>query len=239
MLTNVWSTPRTGSVWYSHWLQSLDPESILLTEPFNRYHYSTYRKIEADGSILNYNHPVDGGFYIEYFLEDGKLNKRLVYDVRVRDPIEEEKYIFDLIKSASTNQKIILHNHIEPINEQIREWLIDQSGANYWIYRKDRQRQLASYTIALETRNFATFKKTDTKAYASVIHKDALIGLIDRIKIFDKLCGIGLNSKVVAFEDIKFYNSEGLPYDQNEDPWLNISSNLQNCIIELLKIYGL
>lgn len=239
MITNLWSTPRTGSIWYSHWLQQQQPASLLLTEPFNRNHMDMYHFLDDRGSIINYHHPISGGFYTEYFLDSKNfLNKRKVYDNRIRTPREEELYIYGLLKSRNPDQLLIIHNHVDPLNEEIRDYLLDSADKHIWLYRRDKKRQLASYAIAISTKKFAAFKKPDIFNEKLEKIKDcnleALQSLIRRIILWHSFYKTSPNSEVVAFEDISFFEEDGLPYDQNFDPWTRLTEGVQDIINQLI-----
>lgn len=240
MLIHVWSTPRTGSIWYSHWTQQQNPGSLLLTEPFNRNHMDMYHMQDNNGCIVNYHHPVDGGFYTEYFLDDKKfLNKRKVYGERTRSAAEEEHYIYELLKDRNQSQTLVIHNHIEPLNEEIRDYLLGSADKHIWLYRRDKKRQLASYAVALDTKKFAAFTKQQDNGYVTInCNINSLINLLNRVKFHDSIPKIGVKHTCVAFEDINFFNGPGLPFDQNGDPWIKISSTLQNTIFKLVNDYG-
>ena len=235
MLINLWSTPRTGSVWYSKHLQSLYPGSRLITEMFNRYHMNMYHLEHSSGSIQNYHDYIDNGFYKEFYLDNlGHISIRKVYDKRTRTIEQEEQYCFDLVKSRNNDQIVIMHNHVLPIREDIRQYLLDKADRNIWIYRKDRRAQLASYAVAISTRKFAQLVPAlPEDSIVTDCNEDVLTNLIKRIAVWDKLSG----PEQIAFEDIEFYNRPGFPYDQNTQPWARISGKMQQTIDRLVCEY--
>ena len=235
MIVNLWSTPRTGSVWYSHYLSRQYSESLLITEMFNRYHMNMYHVRGDDGSIKNYHEFVPNSFYKEYYLDDRNfLNRRSVYSSRTRDIDAEEKYCFELLTNVNQNQILVMHNHVDPINTEIRDYLINATHKNIWIYRKNKHQQLASYAVALSTKKFAAFHKTAV-SYEPVedIDRGPLDNLMRRIKVWDSLP----KTDVIAFEDIQFYEESGFPVDQNIDPWARLSENMKSIINEIVKQY--
>lgn len=232
MIINLWSTPRTGSVWYSNHIAAGYPNSLLITEMFNRYHMNMYHVRDSDGVIRNYHEYVPEGYYKEYTHDaDKNIIRHSVYAARTRNVQEEEEYCWDLLKNHNTHQVLVLHNHIDPINPEIRHWLFDTADQNIWIGRRDRKRQLASYAVAMSTKQFAAFKP---QLIDNDIVADCDLGplknLVRRIQVWDRF----EKANVIYFEDIEFYEREGFPYDQNQDPWLRISPRMQNIIQELL-----
>lgn len=235
MIINLWSTPRTGSVWYSHWLAQ-HTNSLLITEMFNRFHMNMYHVRGEDGVIKNFHHPVEGGFYKEFYLDEHEnIVKRNVHGIRTRTPDQEEEYCVDILRRGNRQQNLVLHNHIDPINIGIRDWLIEIADRNIWIYRRDRRRQLASYAVALSTKKFAAFKpQVEDNSVVEDCDIGPLQNLIRRIGVWDSFDS---KSEIVAFEDINFYNQEGFPWDQNTDPWSRLSPTLQEYINNLVTEY--
>lgn len=235
MIVNLWSTPRTGSVWYSHYLAKQYPKSLLITEMFNQYHMNMYHVKGEDGSIRNYHEFVPNGFYKEYYLDDQNfLTRRTVCAPRVRDIESEEKYCVDLLNRVNKNQILVMHNHIDPINSDIRDYLIKNADKNIWIYRKDKRQQLASYAVALSTKKFAAFTKAAV-SYELVADTDrsSLDNLIRRIKVWNNLP----KTDTIAFEDVSFYDYEGFPVDQNIDPWARLSDKMKSIINDIVEKY--
>ena len=235
MIINLWSPPRTGSVWYSKFLSQKYANSFVVTEMFNHYYMNMYQVRDLTGAVKNYHQPVAGGAFKEYFLDNMNfLSKKDIYGIRTRSVEQEEQYCFELLKKVNKNQILIMHNHIDPINNDIRSWLLAEADKNYWIYRKNKKLQLASYAIALSTRKFAAFNKAAI-SYESVPDCSfaPLENLIRRIKIWDSY----EKTDVIAFEDICFFDAPGFPLDQNTDPWDRLSSKMQAFIETLIDNY--
>lgn len=234
MIVNLWSTPRTGSVWYSKHLQTLHPASTLLTEPFNRYHLNMYYLVE-NGLLRNYQYYINGAFYKEYQLDDnGFITWKKNYAPRVRNVDEEENHIFSLIKNCNKSQTIIMHNHVSPLSEIVRTYLLANSIDNIYIYRKDKRAQLGSYAIAYQTKQFAIFGENQ-KINSFIIEIDipSLTNLIKRIEVWDKI----KEKNQIAYEDIVFYNRDKFPIKQNLDYKQRLSSNCIKIIDELVTQY--
>lgn len=235
MIINLWSTPRTGSVWYSHHLASQYEDSLLITEMFNRYHMNMYHVCGEDGTIRNFHYPVEGGFYKEYYLnERRRLCRHTVTGERVRTPDQEEEHYLDLLQRYDDQQNLILHNHIDPINNSIRDWLISEGDRNVWMYRRDRRQQLASYAVAFSTKKFAAFMpQKEDNSIVEDCNREPLQNLIRRIGVWDSF----EKDEMIAFEDVIFYNQEGFPWDQNSDPWKRLSPTMQEYIDNLVTEY--
>jgi len=240
MLINLWSTPRTGSVWYSYHLAAQHRNSLVLTEMFHVHHMDMYHLRNADGSIQNFHHYIPNGFYVEFFIDDtGNIKKRSITGERTRTVKQEEEYCFDLIKQFNGSQVLILHNHVEPINPSIMQYCIDKADKNIWIYRKDKVQQLASYAVALGTKKFASFRKqVHTNEVAPDCEIELLERLVKRIKLWDSLTADKRdNDEIICFEDIKFYDRIGFPYDQNLNPLEKLSDNIKQVILQLVSDY--
>jgi len=213
MIINLWSTPRTGSVWYSYHLKNLNPSSILLTEPFNRFHMDLYYSTN-NGKIINQTHYSEGAFYKDYSILNGKICIQKKYQKRERTIDEEEKYLIDLFNNIDKSLTYIIHNHVSPISEYIFKTLTNL-GKNIYIYRKDKLAQLASYAIAYETKEFVRFNKisSENQNLINITNIDSLKTLIERIKVWDNID----KNNIIAYEDITFYDLPGMPKKQNFD----------------------
>ena len=227
MILNLWSTPRTGSVWYSCYLRQLNEGSILLPEIFNRYNMNIYYSISENGR-LNFHEYEDGRFYEEYYLLNGVLDKKKIHGNRERTIDEEEEYRLSLIVNSSGDAKYVLHNHVEPINPDIKKYLLEVADNNFYIHRKDRRAQLGSYAIAIATKQFAKFNMTPEAD--SIIDKtplESLSGLLNRIKVWDQM---EKNDNIIAYEDINFHSLKGWPQKQTADYRVRLSPDILNWI---------
>ena len=222
MIINLWSTPRTGSVWYSFYLKSQNPESLLITEMFNRYHMTIYHLDNPTGRV-NVHEYIQGYYFEQYYLQEGVISKRKIYGPRTLGVADEEKYRIDLLMAADKNKKYILHNHVEPMNSEIKDYL-SKNGENYFIYRKDRRAQLGSYAIALATKQFAKFKQLpENLDVINDVPLVSLTGLLNRISVWDSMIK---NGPIRAYEDIKFESHTGWPLKQVEDYRTRLSSDI-------------
>lgn len=234
MIVNLWSTPRTGSVWYSKHLCKLQGTALLMTEPFNRYHMNMYYYLEKN-SYKNIHEYKLEAFYKEYYLDDDKfIAIRKVYDKRKRSVEQEEDYLLNILEKYNKEQKIIMHNHVSPINNVIKEYLLSVSNENIYIYRKNKRAQLGSYAIAYATKQFAAFTEEQKQFnIITTVEKEPLVNLIERIKIWDKL----KTNNIIAYEDINFYDENNFPIKQNHDYKKRLTPESINLIDELVENY--
>jgi len=233
MIINVWSTPRTGSVWYSYWLQTQYTGSVVLNELFNKNNTDLYYYKSSSG-IENHHSYFDGCFYKDYYIQDEILSIRDVFEKRSRSPRDEEAYLIDMLDNYNDKRIIIMHNHVDPIDESIRKHLSDTAYRNIYLYRKDKRAQLSSYAIALSTKQFVAFKPSQiSTGIVPDIDAISLVRLIDRIKIWDSL----EKEESIAYEDITFIEIPGLPIRQNHNHRNRLSDKMNNIIDELVSEY--
>jgi len=233
MIVNLWSTPRTGSVWYSNYLKSQYPNSILLTEFFNQYHMNIYHMMLSYSKRINLYSYSTESWYDDYSIIDGKISIQKKFEKRVRSVEEEEEYRIHLFNQIDTNFNYILHNHVSPINEKISKLLTEVAEKNIYIYRKDKRAQLASYAIAFSTKQFVQYSYREELGIVSDIDIMPLENLVKRIKVWDSL----IKDNIVAYEDIDFFDNQYWPKKQNKDWRQRLSSNMINIIENLVAEY--
>lgn len=184
-----------------------------------------------NGIIKNYHEYLPGSFYKNYSWKNGKLIIERKFQQRIRTIEEEEKYLVSLLEKVDEKTNYIIHNHVSPICENIRTKLMSM-GENIFIYRKDKIAQLASYAIAYETKEFVRFsKKENIEEKITIRNIEPLRNLINRIKVWDSLP----KANSIAYEDINFYELDGMPIKQNADYSTRLSIESINQIIDLLK----
>lgn len=242
MIVNLWSTPRTGSVWYSHMLlikhKRLDPYSVLMSEMFNGYHLNIYRKVE-DGVHKNFHVYSPGCYYNEYKLDYRKcLTTIQVYSERVRNVHEEEAYRLQLLSQynqAASN--LILHNHTSPLSDGIYKSLFDMADENIFIGRDDFVQQLSSYAVAYATKTFANFREKSENLGVNLYCDPAVLNdLTNRILYWHTLDKTGC--QIIKYENIDFSaigtNGVNLPKKQNAlCAYDKLCEETQNTILEL------
>ena len=236
MIVNLWSTPRTGSVWYSIYLHSQHPNSTLITELFNRYHMNMYHT-DISGITLNLRAYETDSYYVEYSLDNGNIVKNKVYAARNRTVDQEEQYRLDLLENIDTTRTFILHNHVEPMNAAIKATLLD-IGENLYIHRRDRRAQLGSYVIAQHTKQFAKFDLSPESEDVIVdIPKGLLVNMMSRIKVWDNM----KKKNLIAYEDIDFSQTSDeikkWPLKQNLNYRKRLGADLLNFIDQLVTEY--
>lgn len=223
MIYNLWSTPRTGSVWYSIKLlidlRQSYPNTQLLSEIFNPYHLTIYKKKESD-SVLNLQQYEHGSYYEDYQIVDGELKKVEVFGHRGRNASEEERYRLELVKQLmAMDIPLVIHNHVHPLNPEIYQFLHQKADRNIFIGRKDVLKQVASYAVAYASKVFAQFSEENLSEKMKNIQIDDKVieNLISRIKFWDALDKT--NAEIVYYEDIDFNEHQPfqarLPRKQN------------------------
>ena len=192
-----------------------------------------------DGKIFNLNEYKEGSFYLDYCLVDGAFSTQKISAPRTRSVEEEEQYRFDLLKNYSSTKKTIMHNHIDPINPEIRQYLMDMAEKNYYLYRKDKRAQLGSYVIAFSTKQFGQLIKGEFTDRVDDIDPKVLDHLVERIKTLDTIIDNIKNPDdvVIAYEDIEFFERDGFPRKQNRDYRVRLSQEMQDLVERLVIEY--
>lgn len=233
MITNLWSTPRTGSVWYTLYLSLQDPTSIVVNELFNKHHMQMYYS-NVDGKIINHNEYMTGYFYREYCLIDDKFSIQYKFERRHRNIKEEESYRFEILKNSMSSNNFLLHNHVAPLNEDIRMFLMQAAEKNIYIHRRNKRQQLASYAIAYSTKLFGVTETSKiTHEPVDDIDPIHLIHLIERIKIWDNLP----KTDIITYEDIPFRDIDKFPKKQNIDHYARLSDKMIKIIDDIVINY--
>jgi hypothetical protein len=198
-----------------------------------------YHMRSDDGKIFNLNEYKEGSFYLDYCLVDGAFSTQKISEPRIRSVEDEEQYRFDLLKNYSSTKKTIMHNHIDPINPEIRQYLMDMAEKNYYLYRKDKRAQLGSYVIAFSTKQFGQLIKGEFTDRVDDIDPKVLDHLVERIKTLDTIIDNIKNPDdvVIAYEDIEFFERDGFPRKQNRDYRVRLSQEMQDLVERLVTEY--
>lgn len=235
MLINIWSTPRTGSVWYAHYIRSTIGDATVLREPFNTLRYNTYHRVNDDGSISSDLRWSRGAHVDHLCAVDGIVKEHQLYSNRVVDIDKETERRLGIIKERDRSQTLIMQNHIDSTSSNVVEYCI-ANGRNIWIYRKDRRAQLASFAIAIATKKFTSYGGRNQHVIDLTDTIDRhLTRLIERIAIWDRYDKSG--GELVAFEDIKFFERDGFPRDQNINVYDAITDRVAERIDKLVSDY--
>ena len=245
MITNVWSTPRTGSVWYSMWW-ARQHGLVRVNEMFNQYYMHTYREVQA-GSVLTHTEWAPLRVHDEYSVVDGMLHRTVVDTPRTRTREQEHAYRIHLLHQLNPSQPLLFHNHVAPIDESVRDYLTRIAHTNIYTWRQDRLAQCASYAIAYATRVFAQFTPRETVPLQSgmitEIDMPSLRNLVARIRTWDTITKHG---RCIAYEDMPFNDTplstpplSGLPVKQIADYTTVLAPSACEQIRELLVDWGL
>ena len=234
MIINLWSTPRTGSNWYSQYLykkySSENKRTQLYTQYLNQYHFINYTKLNYNDFVYEYD---TGCFYKNYVYDH--LRQAISYtskaEKRIRDSISEEQYRLELLsKHNHKKNPTIFYSHIAPMSDLAYKTLFDIADKNIFLYRKDIKRQISSYALAYGTTQY----KRSIKIYENIpVEYDVIKNLVDRIIKWHKLDKT--NCEIICYEDLEFDLYADLPKQQNKiDPFMQLSSDTQKHILQLL-----
>lgn len=238
MIINLWSTPRTGSNWYSQYLYkkySLEnSRTILYTQYLNQYHFINYIKPNYNDFVYEY----ENGCSFKHYTFD-HLRQSISYttksEKRSFDSENEEKYRLELLtKHNHKKNPTIFYSHIAPMSDLAYSTLFDMADKNIFLYRKNIKRQISSYALAYGTAQY----KHSLKIYDNVIVEYNVIkNLVDRIIKWHELDKT--NCEIISYEDLKFDLYTDLPKQQNKiDPFTQLSRDTQNYILQLLEYFN-
>jgi len=188
---------------------------------------------KENNKILNLQSYQKGNYYKHYFIYNGQIRNKLIFNERTKSLEEEEEYRSSLLANLNTTVNYILHNHVDPISPEVYNYLTN-NGKNIYIYRKDKLAQLASYAIAYQTKEFSRFNEIkESNDKIEITDEFPLINLIKRIKIWEEL----EKQDTIAYEDINFVNLKGMPIKQNKNFRERLTTKSLNIIENLLKEY--
>lgn len=236
MLTVIWSTPRTGSTWYSHNLYNQvkvdNPYCIFLRQYLNKFNLDTYNK----HGIKDFVKPFEQGcFFTDYYIDNfsKKILFKPVSHERVRNLHEEEAYRIGLLEKANIQKfPIIIHQHVSPMSIDAYYYLKNKADKNIYLYRENMVDQLASYVVAVYTQKFRRdIHSKITTVTDAEISKQQLIELCERIKYWHKLDKT--DCEVIKFEDIPFNDAGQLQKQHSVKPINQVSNNMRDLIFDL------
>lgn len=240
MIVNLWSTPRTGSNWYSQYLHQYYLESnkrtILYTQYLNEFQMTGYHKFGYGDLVYDY----EPGLSYKYFYYDHlskAISYKAKYEPRTLSLEQEESYRLDLIKKHNFDRNpAIFYNHVRPTSDYAYKYLFDLADKNIFLYRKDIKRQLSSYALGYGTKQYKASR--ENKVYENVeVEYPILKNLTDRIVHWYKLDKT--NCEIICYEDLDFKKINNLPKQQNKiDPFTQLSSNTQSNILELVDYFN-
>lgn len=233
MIVNLWTTPRTGSNWYSkHLLSELrkeNPKFTLIEHYFNTYRMKEY-STPSLRSVYDYNKECSYKFYYYDHLRKS-IASRVKAEKRTLNVEQEEEYRLSLLEKHNfTSTPVLFYSHVLPISNKAYEKLFNIADKNIFLYRKDIKRQLSSYALSYAISDFHSVKKN----YSEIHLEESIIqGLADRIIEWHALDKT--NCDVIAFEDLDFESDgENLPKQQNNnDPFLALDDATKDNILKL------
>lgn len=239
MIINLWSTPRTGSNWYSQYLFKKysfeNKRTQLYTQYLNQYHFINYIKPKYNDFVYDY----DRGCFYKYYMYDHlrqSISYRNKHEKRILNSDREEQYRLELLsKHNHIKNPSIFYSHIAPMSELSYKTLFDMADKNIFLYRKDIKRQLSSYALAYGTTQY----KQSIKIHENIdIDYGVMKNLVDRIIKWHELDKT--NCEIVCYEDLEFNIYDNLPKQQNKiDPFIQLSSNTQQHILNLIDHFNL
>jgi len=239
MIVNLWSTPRTGSNWYSQYLYksySANKKIQLYAQYLNQYHFINYIKPNYSDFVYAYEKNCHYKFYAFDQLRES-ITHTIKGEKRIRDSDSEEQYRLDLLsKHNHKKNPSIFYSHIAPMSELAYKTLFDMADRNIFLYRKDVKRQVSSYTLAYGTTQYKP--NTSSTIYNDIdVDYGVIKNLIDRIIKWHALDKT--NCEIVCYEDLQFNLHLDLPKQQNKiDPFSQLSKNTQDHILELLEYFN-
>jgi len=238
MIINLWSTPRTGSNWYSQYLykkyNSENKRTQLYTQYLNQYHFINYIKSNYNDFVYEYN---TGCSYKDYAYNHLRQSISYTYktEKRIRDSNSEEQYRLELLsKHNHIKNPSIFYSHIAPMSDLSYNTLFDMADKNIFLYRKDIKRQLSSYALAYGTTQY----KQSIKIHENVnVDYGVIKNLVDRIIKWHTLDKT--NCEIVCYEDLEFELHSDLPKQQNKiDPFSQLSNTTQEHILKFVENFN-
>jgi hypothetical protein len=231
MIINLWSTPRTGSTWYTAYLSKNYKSSIVLHQFLNEFNLSSYSLPNYKDNIYEYQHlACYRDFYYDNFSK--KILYRIMCQARLRNIKEEEEYRIDLLeKHDSERYPLILHNHVKPMTEYAYKFLYNKASKNIFLHRKNFKDQLSSYALSYAIKNF---HKRNYTIYENLeVDFEVLENLADRIIYWYKLPKY--EDTIICYEELEFEKTEkNMPEKQNFVSTFNqLSEKTQNYILYL------
>ena len=205
MLINVFSSHRTGSTWWAHYLRSKNPGSTLYNETFNHLRY--YAKNEDE------NVRQEDEFEQGYFWKaPDETCREIISNYRELTPKDSNrfnKWLKFLELSPNVN---ICHTHLSPLqdNKYLTE-LCKMGDKNYYVYRENLLEQLASFMILEHTNEYTAFTKdrsniTEKFTYP-IIDMKSVEWKIQEILHADEF----IENKLFNYERIKY---ESMPFNE-------------------------
>lgn len=238
MIVNLWSTPRTGSNWYSQYLykkySSENKRTRLYAQYLNQYHFINYIKPNCTDFVYQYDYDCSYKYYTYDYLRQS-ISYTYKIEKRIGDSNSEEHYRLELLfKHNHIKNPTIFYSHIAPMSDLAYNTLFNMADKNVFLYRKDIKRQLSSYALAYGTAQY----KQSVKIYKDItVDYDVIKNLVDRIIKWHALDKT--NCEIVCYEDLEFELHSDLPKQQNKiDPFSQLSNTTQEYILNLVDYFS-
>jgi hypothetical protein len=236
MIINLWSTPRTGSNWYSAFLlneyKKINKNTITIHQYLNHFHLISYYKLGYGDWLYEYS---KGLYYSTYFYNNLKqsIEYRSICGQRERDENAEEEFRIELFeKHNHSKHPVIFHNHVAPMSIKAYNYLFKKADRNIFLYRENFINQMSSYALAYGTSVWKPSASYETFSNVDVDYA-ILENLYERIKYWHNLDKT--NCEIIKYEDLNFSQNEyALPKKQNLTSSFNqLSKKTQDNILEL------
>lgn len=235
MLTVLWSTPRTGSTYYSKYLLSKYkkeyPSIVFLRQYLNKFHFSSYIKPNESDLVYKYD---NNCYYINYQLDglSKKITYKSVYGKRKLDSANEEAYRVQLLENTNLDKfPIFISQHVMPMSKDTYYYLKHKADKNIFIYRENFIDQLASYVVAISTKKFQKINDTYTPVTNAEIDPGWLDDLASRIQYWHTLDKTGC--EIIKYEDIEFDESIDIKKQHEIKPINQVSTQTYDKIMKL------
>jgi len=234
MIVNLWSTPRTGSNWYSAYLlnqyKKENKNTFVIHQYLNHFHLINYSKAGYSDWLYEY---APGLCYPAYIFNHLKQSIELtsICKKREKDESSEEEFRIQLFERHDHNKHpVIFHSHVAPMSDKAYDYLFKKANKNIFLYRENFVDQMSSYALAYGTNiwkprvNLPVFENID-------INEGVLKNLYERILFWHKIDKQGC--EIVKYEDFDFnHQDEGMPVKQNKtNTFSQLSKKTQNTIL--------
>ena len=141
MIVNLWSTPRTGSTWYSLYLYNKlkenNPRTYLIKQYLNYVHLINYSNPKYPDFIYQYE---EGSSYITYDYDklSGSLTNQTTKSPRTRNHIDEETHRLNLLDKIDHKKNTFLfHSHVQPMSKKSYDYMVAKADKNIYLLQQE------------------------------------------------------------------------------------------------------
>ena len=233
MLINVFSSHRTGSTWWAHYIKNQYSNGKLYNEIFNQVRYLRDAEV-GSGKFVQEEDYTDSCFWRapdDSCTEIVNNYRELV----AKDSSRFNKWLQFFKQSTDT---VVCHTHLSPLQDNKYLTELSKIGdKNYYVYRENVLEQLASFVILEHTGEFGVTTKDkaniSTKFTYPIIDIKSIEWKSWEIIHSEEI----VNKLIVNFEKIKY---ESMPFNETIDGMplkQNVSAFNRLCLIdqELIK----